>query len=371
MNFFILISNVKNRKKKALILYFVAAISFICLGGLFNVVIDPEEIYIKKVIHDNNLNRYAGSLLESRNGLLYSPLERGVKYHLAKESNAECFFFGSSRAMQYSLRKRSWISNDCLSLTNLGVSGGSIEDVVIFSSAVFQKNKSKLYLVFDPWMLSLNSDVRWQEYDYNFYEFLSLIGYDTPIERKSFFVSKLKNVFNIEYLQASYEFFGEKGLNALPEFDDKIEYAIDFDIDAGYQQAVTLADGSHVYASSYIEGATGRDVINGGYRNYRLEKYNIDDKAVELIDLLIKKLKEKHEVNIAMTPFHPEQFSGNDDFVDKVSLIEAEIRLLGQNNGINVIGSFRPDLYGCSEEDFLDAIHAKFSCIKKIVDTDD
>lgn len=367
MSFFILISKSRLFHKRMVSWFFFGVVFLGFLGASISFVVDVEEIYLKKYLAENQLSGYVSDLLESEHGLAYSSVERGVKYQLALSSDAACYALGSSRAMQISLREESWVSNLCPSLANLGVSGGSIEDMVIFSSVLDDREERTIFFVVDPWMLKFNSDVRWMSREEVYNDFAATLNQSIG-GGEDFFIRKALNLVNYDYIRASFELMMDQGWSSFPSAGARLaNSASAFDWRQGYSQAVTLPDGSHVYAKSYIDGAEERDLVNGGYRNYRIDHYHVDTDAVELLRSLFERMGLRNNLYVVLAPFHPIAFdSRSDEFYEKIVRMEGEIRRVAEDLGIEVMGSYDPSFVGCEEDDFLDAIHPLFGCIERI-----
>jgi hypothetical protein len=144
----------------------------IAVGGI-NFIVDPGKIYLKKILTDYRVQEYAEKLLKSRNGLVMADWnERAVKTALAKNSEIlDCVILGSSHIMQVSMiRNTGDIQKECKSLVNLGVSGGGLEDLSIFSYLVLDNKKlpKKVFIEVAPWTFNFGKDIRWKE-NQNFY----------------------------------------------------------------------------------------------------------------------------------------------------------------------------------------------------------
>lgn len=366
MNSFTSTSNKHSLGKKLTRHYFVILLSFTCFAIFLSTVIDAEKIYLKKIYENANLNLFANKVLNSDYGLISSKQERGVKIALAKMANVDCYAVGSSRVMQLSLRDESWVSNRCKSLVNLGVSGASLEDIIIYSSILDRKKQSQIFLAIDPWMLKFNTDARWLENENLFFSYSALLGHTQLKNHENLFAKKIFNIFNHEYINASFELLLDKGVNSLPEF--KLQTPIQapkFDWRSGYKNPVTLPDGSHVYANTYIEAALNRNRDASPHKNYKLEHYYIEREAKKLLIDLSKRLKTNHQLYFVLSPFHPHQFVDNNEFLNRITFIENNIRSLANELDITVYGSYFPEKMSCSESDFFDLIHPNFDCIRK------
>lgn len=186
----------------------VFTILMLVIGGI-NFIVDPGEIYFKKILADDiKSTEFSNKLFNSKYGIVPGRSERLLKTTLAKGSsnfNFDCIVLGSSRIMQISsIRNTGNIKNQCNSLLNLGVSGGSIEDISIFSYIILNNTKlpKKVFIGIDPWTLKFGMDARYGAYK-EYYKKMNILLH---LEESDdiFYINKLaKNLFNGEYLQYS------------------------------------------------------------------------------------------------------------------------------------------------------------------------
>lgn len=131
-----------------------------------NFVVDPGEIYLKKIIAGFKAKEFADKLFLSRNGIIQTGWnERLVKTTLAKSAvDFDCIVIGSSHILQMSsVRNTGRIRNSCKKLLNLGVSGGSLEDISVFSYLILENNRlpKTVFIAIDPWTLKFEMDSRY------------------------------------------------------------------------------------------------------------------------------------------------------------------------------------------------------------------
>jgi hypothetical protein len=185
----------------------VFTILMFIIGGI-NFIIDPGEIYFKKTLADIKSVEFSKKLFNSKYGIVADGWnQRLIKTTLAKESgNFDCIVLGSSHIMQISsIRNTGNIKNQCNSLLNLGVSGGSIEDISIFSYIILNNIKlpKKVFIAVDPWTLKFGMDARYGAYR-EYYNKMNILLKESKESDNLFYINKLaKNLFNGEYLRYS------------------------------------------------------------------------------------------------------------------------------------------------------------------------
>lgn len=163
--------------------------------ALINIIIDPEGVYLRDYLGKKHSESQAAQLLSSEFGLPYTGAERPFKYALARVSKADCYVIGSSRAFQISLRKEGWLPEECATLANLGVSGGSMEDMLILSDGLRRKRFSGVFLVLDPWDLNSGLPSRWVGYERQFDRIAESLGVSFP-QRSTNIFDRVRNVIN-------------------------------------------------------------------------------------------------------------------------------------------------------------------------------
>ncbi len=349
-------------------LHMSLCLAFIISISALNLVIDPGQLYLKKLMIGQSLKAYVKTMVESEFGVVSSGPERQIKLELAGLSGAECYVIGSSRALQASLRDKSWLSNDCASLANLGVSGGSFEDLIVYLSSLLDKRNKNIIIFLDPWALSFGADIRWRENSGLYTSHMKNIGFEEETY-VSFDFEKLENIVNYKYSISAIKLILAQGLDAFPVIGhDFIKKVPPFNLSSGYEKGVRLPDGSLIYSSEYISGAPEREINNGGYK---LKSIKIDPKALSAFLQTLSLLEEAgHRLTIAFSPYHPHVFSGSGDpaVVKNILAVENTIIKLSQKLGITVRGGYDPTKFSCKESEFYDAIHPSFSCLAKLTE---
>lgn len=345
-------------------------ISMLCVA-IINIIVDPGEIYLKKIIGEKKSQEFAHELFRSDNGVIQTGWnERLIKVTLAEFSgDFECIILGSSRVMQISsLRDTGSIKTNCTSLLNLGVSGGGIEDVSIFSYLILNNSKlpTKIFIGVDPWTLKFNMDSRYGAYNH-IYEKMNVLLNEQKLNGNLTYSQKvLSNLFNGKYLYQSIRLLIKSEKNSI--FMKKIQYPTEkFSHLIGYAETVTLADGSHVYAKSWIEEQKSKKVELGG-GEYKISGMPYDPAALAYLKKLIEMLqKNKIQVELVMIPYHPNVFKlEQTKAVKYIESIDSIVKEFAEENNLKYHGSFMPDKFGCTNVEFYDFMHPTNACLNKI-----
>lgn len=357
------------RSKLFIIYVFVFFILITGLIGLINYFVDPGYIYFKKN-SGVSPDKFAKELLVDKTALVADGWnERILKKSLAKHSGEyDCIIIGSSHIMQISkVRDSGNIGKICPKLLNLGVSGGSFEDLFVFSNLIFKNSKKpeKVFIDITPWFFKFNMDNRYKINVKDYNEFVSIISDDKPLENKNNYEFNLiKNLFNLEYFITSL-----KNLHSISDTTKIEKPSLTFQYNKGYTKALYLEDGSHLYSSSFIEDSkiAIKNVKKGG-GNYKIMREIYHQNTIEVFEKVIQYYqRHKIEVNFILTPYHPNVFkNGETKPVLHMKEVEALALTLSKKYNLPLYGSFFPKKLGCKESEFFDYMHAAQECLNKI-----
>ena len=238
-------------------------------------------LIIVSINFQNNYEFFPEKLFSSKHGLVLTGNDRNFKFALAQSdlSDFGCVVLGSSHVMPISsVRNTGGIRSKCGRLLNLGVSGGSIEDVAIFSYGIIHnKNKPKSVLIgVDPWTLKFGMDSRYKVYKFYFEEMQNLLGFDLKSSSSSYFYGLAKNLINKEYFITSLRFLnGGKSVGVSYPHSS-------FTYENGYVESVTLPDGSLVHSNDYIEDAK-KSIMEQTGGNVPLKRMGVPEDITGLV----------------------------------------------------------------------------------------
>ncbi len=352
----------------------VFTVLMLVIGGI-NFIVDLEEIYLGKILGKIKSSEFSNKLFNSKYGIVADGWnERLIKTTLAKESgNFDCIVLGSSRIMQISsIRNTGNIKNQCNSLLNLGVSGGNIEDISIFSYIVLNNITfpKKVFIAVDPWTLKFNMDARYGAYK-EYYNKMNTLLKESKAGNDMFYINKLaKNLFNREYLQRNIKELSknvEKN-TIINLFKRDIIYPKNqFSYQLGYKNAVTLSDASHVYSKEKILEFKNQPIKIGG-GSYKISGRAYDNLTLQYLEKIIQVYQKNGvEVNFILVPYHPNVFKkGDTKVVKNFKIVESVIKKFEQKNNLRVYGSFFFYNLGCKNKEFLDFMHPTNECLNRI-----
>lgn len=352
-----------------LFLFIIAAINF---------SVDPGQIYSKQIITDDKAKEFSRKLYTSKQGIIQDNWnEREVKVLLAKNiMSFDCIVLGSSHVLQISgIRNTGNITKQCKKVLNLGVSGGSIEDLSIYSYLILN-NKTlpkKVFLGIDPWTLKFEMDSRYGLYEEYYNKMNSLLDVSGNGRQTSYIEKAILNLFNGEYLYYSLRSLVNKNkytINTKEKNKKKIVFPKHtFSYEVGYEKAVILQDGSHVYEKSWIQEQKKLITsIKKGGGDYKINGKDYNLKAVNYLNKIISLYQDNNiKVSIVMTPYHPNVFKmGETKVVKYFQSVSSKIYEIAMNNNIKVYGSFFSSNLNCKENEFFDFMHPTNKCLNRI-----
>ncbi|MCY9692573.1 hypothetical protein [Paenibacillus alginolyticus] len=354
----------KNTKKWT-VGFLLSSLVLLMIVVAINFIYDPGEVYYKKIRKEKYLDAYVNTLVQSKVGLPFFSNERQVKYKLAQLSTRQSYVMGSSRSMDFSSYRASSLRDVAGDITNLGVSGGSFEDLVIYSGLLLDKpNAKNVYFVLDPWTLKFNMDSTWQQLEKDYTHYAGIFGFTSQSTNISH-VNKYKNLLNFHYLSRSVETMSKEKLTVFSNtaYTRTLEEVNDFDFDKGLKTPVTLNDGSHVYDEAFIKNPP---VFDGAYK---ISDQYADPNTIEAFGKIVKALNNKGiKTFIVMVPYNPLVFleTHQPAIKEHIRYEEQLIIKTAKKLGISYFGSFDPINIGCEQNDFHDDKHPKLSCLNKI-----
>lgn len=356
-----------------------------------NVVADPGSIYLKKFLTRSEFDLYASVLSSTTHGLKADGWnERKMNVAKAKRAaSVQCAVLGSSHVMYVSSHRRPSVTGDyCRSLINMGVSGGSLEDVAISLQVMVSEETlpERVIIGIDPWTLHFDSDSRWREHEAIYGNALVTFGAEGAIRpRQPYWAKVTANLLNLEYLTESLALLRKTGIRTLvgqhvAKFRSDSQFAADklrplvvesLDYERGGEVAVTLPDGSHMSARSSLE----HPEVPWFDRGYKITDGQVDParavmdpKAVALLVSMVRKVRASGvEIAFLLTPYHPNVWAAAESrTVPVMREVSAAVRDIGAREGIPVFGSFDPADVGCGPSEFFDYMHPRPTCLRRI-----
>ena len=354
-------------EKKFMAVFFATAVLVLSLVALGNVLFDAAGVFhlssprFQKFIH-----AYVPRLQHAAYGLKLPPYERSIKIALAEAVDTQCYVTGSSRHM--AIRNDSFldIGKSCDATTNLAVSGGSFEDLVIFLGIlVDKKNIKQVYIGIDPWTLSRQRGAGWVDFKDRYYWARQKLGLDplSTISQNEHFFQDIVNTISLDYLIKSIRSYMSNGSTLgnlhIVEYSNKEDRA-----NSGGN--TLLSDGSLVYPASFLAKTPPPDHLVGD-GGFNLGSNVADQVVIQELAAIIKALRANNmRVAFVLMPYHPKVFLCRQKWVcEAIGQAERRVRAIARKLGIETLGSYDPNKVAVTRDDFLDDLHISARAIAR------
>ena len=348
------------------VLVFAAAAAVFLSGGVsVNYFVDVAHVY-----HGDSPNAAAAvrnfvqQLHASPAGIPLPPFERVVKVELAEESRADCFITGSSHEMRVNLKEIAELRKHCRALMNLAVSGGSYEDFVTMAAVASKRpGAGTIYIGISPWFFRFDADSRYRTYEGEYAEARRYFGLeDRGVHTGS--SAKLLNLINGQYFSRN-----------VSEVIRTIEIET-FDMEdpdnRTKESQLLLPDGSIRESDEqrrYLSSRKLPDVTptQKNIGTYKFQGSRVDADLVRDFKSIVETLQgEKMNIIFVMSPYHPSVFACTNEAVCQwLDQMEQQVCSLATEMGVRVIGSYHPDRFSLTWNDFTDDHHVMRSALRR------
>lgn len=324
-------------------------------AGVFHFTSPKFQAYVRS---------YAARLPHAEYGLKYPPYERAIKIAIAEASQAPCYVTGSSRHMQVGRDVIPGLAESCGSVTNLAVSGGTFEDLLIFMAILVENPAARrVYVGVDPWSLFRHRGAGWVDFADRYYAARQKFGIDplTTFSQTDHVFRNIGHAISLDYLVKSVKAYLSGGGNVADLH--LVEYASqDQQFNSGSN--ALLPDGTLLYPGVYLAKTPPPDHLIGP-GTFNLTAKPVDQAVIAEIDELIRETRKRNiEFSFVLVPYHPKVFQCERQWVCQAILeAEIQIRIIAAKHGIEVIGSYDPGKMMVSREDYLDDIHVSGTSI--------
>ena len=350
-------------------------ISVLVVTATLNFAVDPANIYREGVV---NPKSYAKALVNSDYGL-WDMAGTNDERLLAKEmsfysNRADCVIIGSSHVMQIGNgRAPRPLQDNCRSILNLGVSGGSIQDHITLTYLAIKYSQSehprRIILGVDPWIFSFSKDKRWSSYSDDYQQAKDdVYGLNNKVVSdqngvQSSWISKLTNLINLEYTIRSVKIV----VRNYSEGSPTIKFAAKLDPEVGGEYPVRLRDNSYVYDRKYISDAASATVPLGGVAYLTEGSLNQQDAINAYRGLLLWIRGKGVEPILLMTPYHENVIlAPKAPNTIAIAATEPLVVQLARELDIKLIGSYDPKMFNCLRGEFYDFMHPTMDCLRKL-----
>ena len=347
--------------------YIIGAAGFLVVVAVGNFVFDAAGIFhLSSPGFRTFVKSYVARLRRSEMGLFYVPYERSVKMELARTSAANCFVTGSSRHMSIGKNDIPQVGKTCSAITNVAVSGGTFEDLLIFMHIFTSKdNVRRLYIGIDPWMLSRHRGAGWVNFKEEYFAAREHLKIDrvSSLRRADLLFQDVKSALSLDYLVRSLTIFVSRG-KARPALSIT-EVPRNRSLIPGDKKSIR-PDGTFVYSRDFLAKTPPPDhlVSNGAYF---LTRTAYQEPVIGEFQAVLRAARRKNiEVQVVLMPYHPKVFSCTTAWIcNTIRRSEAMIRTIAARNRVKVIGSYDPGRANIDRRDFLDDIHLSHQSLRK------
>jgi peptidoglycan/LPS O-acetylase OafA/YrhL len=332
-------------KKKLTIFSVLSLVAIGCLGLLSRDAAEGFEY------------RLAADLAKSDFVYFYNLNERKfVASRLALPLKPEnTVVMGSSRIMQVGSRT---LKDTTI---NFSVSGATIKDDVSFiGEAVSKLSPSRVLIGADPWLMNReDKDNRWKSVEYLWAHWAKLISLNVDLESE-----------NYGYFSSNRKYYAPREKFSATLYDS-INLGEQLIAKDGENSIVgkKAYDGFHIYDKQYISTEES-EIVSDFDRllNYKINNYKHDANLELQFRALVSWLvKNGIEVHLVLSPYHPELYERMIQEKPIYLSLETMFKQIGNDLGVNVIGSYDPNVVGCVVSDFYDGMHPKELCMEKVL----
>ncbi|MFO1109711.1 MAG: hypothetical protein U1E61_11050 [Bradyrhizobium sp.] len=321
-----------------------------------NYFVDVQDVYGRRnEILLAYYRNYVRHLIRSERPLTYIVHERAMKQELARQTQSDCYVFGSSHEMRVNI----WTypvarQLGCKDVTNLAVSAASFEDLLVMTSLIFDKPTVKTFLIgIGPWALRPNANSFWTEPPDVLPPARRALGLSDETENT--LLIKMRQLVNGRYLWANLNQLYAPDLQIqAPTFRERDQAIFgSFDPDGTYNYASLRPDGVTPYSDRL---APGTPVDDG---SWGIEKPFVDPGLMRELEHVLALLKQRGiQVAIVLNPYHPYVWTCASAITcDALRTVEPVLRDLAHRMGLPIVGSYDPNVFGFKETDFRDDAH--------------
>lgn len=355
----------------AKMLLFVPLFLFV---AFININVDPASLYKKeKSTQTSNEYRIAQLLIAGNNVQLFQAVDERLlqKYFIENQTLVpDIVVLGSSRSML--------IGNNIFPdkrIMNNSVTGATLaDDLGLFfnydKKAIYPK---RLIFLLDPWLLHAGArkEEKWISIKEDAYVMLGKFGIHSRNIKAPLISWRVLNIFSLNYFQ--------KALKVLFESRGHPVYT------ATHQDSVDgkllLKDGRFLWEKNFrsrnpeeARRVAAQKLNDSEF--IRAFKFDPDEELKSVLEGFILHLKNRHvQISLLLLPFHPivyKQLAEPSKQVGLVDIVALEnyYRNLAKRFGLEIKGSYDPEVCGFGDRDFYDGYHVREEALKQIFKQD-
>lgn len=325
-----------------------------------NYYVDPSQLF-----GNGRLERWmATTMLRGENvaNILNYDDRLLQKYYLEDmPTSKDVFVLGSSRSLL--VRSADFPAQ---SFYNSSLASASVEDYVAVTQLLEERDfiPSTMIVEVTPWIFNKNNgQILWKSLGGEYLRGLTrlnlAVAFSTRL--KTLRIGRYAGLFSLPYLQESIRW-------AL------IRSAIHATTETNTGETIKLSDGSEIYdaQSQQLSPAEVRKkAIDAVAVPYSLTGFEGIDPSLRLqFEALITSLQDQGvRVVLLLMPYHPDYYNS---LIHKkqykiISDVEAYLHDFAFKNDLEITGSYDPQAAGCSADEYYDGLHARESCLLRIL----
>ncbi len=325
-----------------------------------NYYVDPSQLF-----GNGRLERWMATIMlrgENVANILNYDDRLLQKFYLEDmPTSKDVFVLGSSRSLL--IRSTDFPGQ---SFYNSGLAGASVEDYIAVTQLLEERDfiPSTMIVEVDPWSFNKNNgQIRWKSLGSEYLRGLTRLnlGVSFSTRLQTLRVRRYAGLFSLPYLQESIRW-------AL------IRSTIHATTETNTGEAIKLSDGSYAYDSQnqQLSPAEVREkAIEAVSVPYSLIGFKEIDPNLRLqFETLITSLQDQGvRVVLLLVPYHPDYYDRliHAEQYEIISDVEAYLRDFAYENDLEIAGSYDPQAAGCSAAEYYDGLHARETCLLRIL----
>lgn len=346
--------------KRFVINIFLVLLPISLIVVLVNFLEDPAHLYGNR----NYEEQLAKTLVMSKKNVTNVDKDFSIRFFkkllcetYPVSDSIDYLVLGSSRVHQISTK--TFQGKKAL---NLGVSGATIEDecALMYTCVHAGLKPSFVLLGIDPFYFNAKCvNERTKELQKPYDDYLIEIGQNKKHSLIDSNFGKRVNLLSFSYFQQAIKYIGEGRKNIMVV--ENSENMLD----------TWHYDGSVTYGEDVRKRSVAEvNKIARSFTYYQWNSFNeISSEKVEGLILLIRYIKSQNaDILVFLPPYHPityDRFMRQSEF-RQIKNAELLMERIMREENIEVVGSWNPNVCGCDETDFFDAVHLNIKGLDKI-----
>ena len=357
-----------------IILFSIGMMSVLLTTTVVGYFGDGGKLFWKAQRQQLHLAEYSRHIVKNEIGMPRYANERHLKRAISRHCQEfDTVVIGSSRVLHLSSLRSDHVRLKFGSVLNLGVSGGTLEDLCasvnhLSENKFWEGGGKNVIFGLDPWMVWWNRDDRFHEYVDSVNAMMKRLNQERVYSTSRYTLRKYRTLFTYDYFWTSFNALFENSpgeVTGLPDYSS-FNYRIEV-LDTGADHELVLRDGSLLHTEKY----RGVRRTSSEYKHsvsYKLLTSQPDKSALTAISGLIELLQTQDlTVSFFLSPYH-HCFLSEENTVDRevIANIERIYRDIGSQYDLEIAGSYDPSKVGAKPDEFFDFMHPRPQVLDRI-----